>query len=173
MFFSATAGLAAFVWGATAGGTSGVALVLVGVFLWALAGTADRLENLAFKLLGVGLEATLSKKEHGEEFAEAAKKAPDSVLEAVIPLLREEVGSDVAELGNSYDGKRLVDPELEWLRKELNVTVFAVNRPRDGERWIGGGRVSDLPLPAGSKLALVGERADIAAAVQRLSEVVK
>jgi hypothetical protein len=170
VFFCATAGFASFIFGISEDGAARAAFVGVGIFLWAIAGTAHRLENLAFRVLGVSLEARLSKKEHGDEFAEAAKEAPDSVLEAVIPLLREDVGSDVVELGPSYDGKRLVDPELAWLRPELNITVFAINRPGDGDRWTGGGRVSELQLPAGTKLALVGERADIAAAAERLSK---
>ena len=148
---------------------SGVAFLLVGVFLLAVAGVADRWQGLKLKVLGTDLEATLREKPHGGEFAEAAKGAPDNALEAVIPLLREDVASDVLEVGGSFAGKRLVDPELAWLRQELNVTVFAVNRPGDGERWTGGGRISDLPLPAGTRLAVLGEQADIAAAVTRLT----
>jgi len=144
----------------------GAALVVVGVFLWAIAGSTIR--RLVLNVLGAKLEADLANKEHGDEFADAAKDAPDSVLEAVIPLLREDVASDVIEVGPSFNGKRLVDPELAWLRQELNVTVFAVNRPGDGETWTGGGRVSQLPFPTGTKLAVLGEQPDIVAAEERL-----
>src|SRR5205807_430987 len=101
-------------------------LVVLGIVFLALAGIADRWQRLAVKLLGVDLEAELAKKEHGDEFVEAAKKAPDSVLEAVLPLLRDDVASDVAEVGPTFAGKRLIDPELAWVRQDLNVTVFAI-----------------------------------------------
>jgi hypothetical protein len=151
-----------------AGAWSGALFWIIGIFLLAISGSAHRLKRLVFRLRGAVLEAELAEKEHGDEFAEAAKKAPDSVLEAVIPLLREDAASDVIELGAAFSGKRLVDPELMWIRQELNVTVFAVNRPGDGEQWSGGGRISDMQLPEGTKLAVVGERADIRAAEERL-----
>ena len=119
--------------------------------------------------LGTSLEATLSKKAHGDAFVEAVKDAPDRALEAVTPLLREDVASDVFEVGKSSDGKRLLDPELSWIRRELNVTVIAINRPGDGEKWTGGGRISDMPLPAGTRLAVLGEQADVAAAARRIA----
>jgi hypothetical protein len=172
-FFPATGGAASFVVGCVllgAGSSAGgLPLVVLGVFLWALAGAGGRIRRLALNLVGAKLEAELADKKHGDEFAEAAKEAPDSVLEAVIPLLREDVASDVIEVGPSFDGKRLVDPELAWLRQELNVTVFALNRPGDGERWTGGGRISEIQLPAGSRLAVLGERPDILSAESRLA----
>jgi hypothetical protein len=172
VFFAATSGLASFTLGClliATGTTGGLTLAVLGTFLWFLAGAANRLQHLVLKAFGAHLEARLAEKEHGDEFADAAKNAPDSVLEAVIPLLREDVASDVLELPDAYAGKRLVDPELAWLRQELNVTVFAINRPGDGDAWTGGGRVSTLPLPAGTKLAVLGEAPDIAAARARLS----
>lgn len=167
----AIAGLASFFVGvgyAAAGNSAEYGFLVVGIFLLAIAGMADRIERLAFKLFGVDLEAQLSKKEHGDEFIEAAKSAPDSALEAVLPLLRDDVASDVLEVGPAHAGKRLVDPELAWLRQELNVTVFAIQRPGD-ERWSGGGRVSTTALPEGTKLAVLGERPDVTAAGNRLS----
>lgn len=109
----------------------------------------------------------MSKKDHGDEFVEAAKSAPESAFEAVLPLLRDDVASDVIELGPTYAGARLVDPELSWLRPELNVTVIAIQRPGD-VAWSGGGRISTTPLTAGTRLAVFGERPDIAAAAERL-----
>ena len=172
-FFAATGGLIAITLGSVlvaAGRSGGVALALVGIFFWAIAGTANRWQHLALRLFGAQLEAKLAEKEHGERFAEAAEDAPDSVLEAVIPLLREDAASHVLELGEAFDGKRLLDPALSWLRKDVNVTVFAVSRPGDGEKWTGGGRVSTLPLPRGTRLAVIGEAPDIAAAEARLSQ---
>jgi hypothetical protein len=155
------------IWFALDGKPAAYGFLVLGIFLVAIAGVADRLERLALKLFAVDLEAQLSKKEHGDEFIQAAKAAPDSALEAVLPLLRDDVASEVVEVGPAYAGKRLVDPELAWLRQELNVTVFAIQRPGD-ERWSGGGRVSTTPLPQGTKLALVGERSDVEVAADRL-----
>jgi hypothetical protein len=173
-FFAATGGALALAIGVILGVaghiTYSVGFLLLGVFVWSLAGTADRWQGLVLKLFGNSLEAKLSDKPHGDEFAEAAKGAPDSALEAVIPLLREDVASDVLEIGAAFAGKRLIDPELAWLRQELHVTVFAINRPGDGEKWTGGGRISDMPLPAGTKLAVLGEPADVAAAASRMAE---
>ena len=172
VFFAATSGLACFVLAClliVTDNAGGLTLAIIGAFFWFLAGAGNRLQYLVLKAFGAHLEARLAEKEHGDEFAEAAREAPDSVLEALIPLLREDVASDVLELPSAYAGKRLVDPELAWLRPELNVTVFAINRPGDGDAWTGGGRVSTLPLPAGTKLAVLGEAPDIAAAITRLS----
>ena len=120
-FFAATGGLIAITLGSVlvaAGRSGGLALALVGIFFWAIAGTANRWQHLVLRLFGAQLEAKLAEKEHGEKFAEAAEDAPDRVLEAVIPLLREDAASHVLELGEAFDGKRLLDPELSWLRKE-------------------------------------------------------
>lgn len=156
-------------WFAAESNAAGYAFLALGILLLALAGSAHRWEHLAVKLLGVDLEAQLGRKKHGEEFVEAAKKAPDSVLEAVLPLLRDDVASDVVEVGPTFAGRRLIDPELAWMRKDLNVTVFAIERPGD-QAWMGGGRVSTTPLPEGTKLALLGERPDVNTAVERLRQ---
>jgi hypothetical protein len=148
-----------------------VGLVVLGVLLLAISGTANRWEHLVVRVLGVSLDASLAMKEHGPEFAEAARNAPDSALEAVIPLLRQDVASDVLEVAGVHADKRLIDPELSWLRQELNVTVFAVHRPGDNDRWSAGGAISTLSLPEGTRLAVLGDRADIENARQRLAAV--
>lgn len=171
--FAAIGGILAIILGLAFIAVSAVTaagLVFVGVLLVALAGTASRWESLGVKWPGGSLDAKLAREEHGEEFKEAAKSAPDSALAAVIPLLRQDVASDVLDVPEQYAGKRLIDTDLAWLRQDLNVTVFAVRRPGGGERWAGGGVISTLPLTAGSELAVLGERADIDAARRRLAE---
>jgi hypothetical protein len=167
--FAGTAGGASVVIGLVLGGVAGGVLIVLGVLLFALAGMADRWKGLAVHALGVSLDAKLAEKAHGDEFKDAAEDAPDSVLEAVIPLLRQDVGSDVLTVGETFDAKRLIDPELTWLRQELNVTVFALQRPGDGDQWIGGGQISTMALPQGTRLAVLGERADIEMARDRLA----
>jgi hypothetical protein len=75
----------------------------------------------------------------------------------------------VLEVGPAFDGKRLVDPELAWPRQELNITIFALQRSGDGDEWCGGGRISTMTLPQGTRLAVLGERSDIDIARDRLA----
>jgi hypothetical protein len=168
--FAGAAGVAAVVIGLALGGAAGVTLIALGIVIFALAGAAHRWTSLGVRAPGMSLDAKLAEKEHGKEFKEAAEDAPDNVLEAAIPLLREDAASDVLELGQSFDKKQLIDPDLAWLRQELNLTVFAVQRPTDGDRWIGGGQVSTLALPKGTRLAVVGDRADIERAKERIAQ---
>jgi hypothetical protein len=173
VFFAASGGVGSVVLGLVLLDISrgaGFSLIALGIVVWVLAGTADRWERFAVDLLGLGLEANLARKEHGNEFKEAAKDAPDGVLESVIPLLRQDVASDVLEVGQAFHEKRLVDPELTWLRQDLNVTVFAIQRPGDGEAWVGGGQISAMSLPMGTRLAVLGDRPDIDLARNRLAQ---
>jgi hypothetical protein len=136
----------------------GIGLLLVGAFF-------DRMESWSFGVHGIA--AKVFDRPHGRELIEAAADAPDSALEAVIPLLREDAASDVLVLPDAFDGKRLIDPELQFIRQELDITVFAVLRPGD-EKWAGGGRVSTTLLPRGTKLAVIGEGASIEILRQRM-----
>ena len=102
-----------------------------------------------------GFEGTLFDRPLGHQLLEAAEEAPDSALAAVIPLLREDAASAVVAVPEEYDGRRLVDPELQFVRQQLNVTVFALKRPSD-EKWCGGGRLSTTILTAGTELAVLG-----------------
>jgi len=172
-FFAASGGLLSVLVGLATmaiSSTGGFALVALGILFWSLAGVAYRFEALAVRVLGVSLDARLMRMEHGEEFKKAAEDAPDGVLAAVIPLLRGDVASDILEIPPALSEKKLTDPELTWLRKDVNVTAFAIQRPGDGDEWIGGGRISEISLPAGTRLAVLGERDDIEVARSRLSQ---
>jgi hypothetical protein len=146
------------IWLTVTGGVAGAFLVLVGIGVLLLGAFFDRVESWSFGLQGIA--AKVFDRPHGRELMEAAAHAPESALEAVLPVLREDVASDVFPLPSAFDGKRLTDSELEFIRQELYVTVFAVLRPGD-EKWSAGGRVSDTVLSTGTRIAVVGQRADI------------
>lgn len=140
--------------------------LFLGVVLLAFAGYS--FDRFSVSGLGFKMEATIREREHGKEFLVAAATAPDMALAAVIPLLRRDVASEVIKLPPAYDGLALTDADLTWIRQKFNATVFAVRRPGD-EEWSGGGRISDLRLPEGSEIALLGERADLDQVAQRLA----
>jgi hypothetical protein len=99
----------------------------------------------------------------------AAARAPRNALDSVVPMLRAEVASAVVELPPAYADERLTGPALGWIRGEFDVMAFAVRRPGDS-KWAAGGKVSNLPLPATTELALVGEQADIEIVRSRLDQ---
>ena len=137
----------------------------LGIILIAFAGYS--FTRFSFSGLGFKLEATMRERQHGKEFLLAAATAPDSALSSVIPLLRQDVASGILVLPAPYDGQPLTGERLSWLRQEFHVTAFAIRRP-GSEEWVGGGRVSDTPLPSGTELAVLGEQADIEQVRRRL-----
>jgi len=145
-------------WRLNEGGVAGVPLIIIGCGVMLIAAFFDRIKS--WKVGPSGFAGELYERAHGVELVQAAARAGDSALAAVMPLLREDVASGVVIVPSHYDGKRLVDPELHFLRQELNVTVFALRRPGD-QKWCGGGRVSTTVLAAGTELAVAGEPADI------------
>lgn len=145
---------------------TGVSIVLLGAGLFVLGAFAPRMKRMKVGL--TGFEADLLDKPHGRDFIAAAVDADDHALAAVIPVLRDDIGSGVARVGHAFDGRCLSDPELQWIRKDLNVQAIAIKRPGES-KWAGGGRITMMRLPAGSELALVGDQADVDLAVARLA----
>ena len=121
-FFAATGGLIAITLGsvlAAAGRSGGLALALVGIFFWAIAGTANRWQHLVLRLFGAQLEAKLGTEGARGEIRRGRRGCSGTVCWRLSSrYLREDAASHVLELGEAFDGKRLLDPELSWLRKE-------------------------------------------------------
>lgn len=138
--------------------TAGAELITLGVVIAALGAVIDRTKKV--KLTASGFEADLSDRPHGAQFARAAAQASDDALESMIPLLCDDfdVATMTVELPAAYDGETLIGPKLQWLRREMNVLVFAVKRPTD-PHWRGGGRISEMRLPVGTSLAVAGDEA--------------
>lgn len=86
----------------------------------------------------------------------AAGSASEDSLAGVLPLL---TGEDIAvtrlQVPSRFEGRRLVDDELAFLRKKLNVSVLGVLPPNE-ERWRAGGAVSELELREGAELLVAG-----------------
>jgi hypothetical protein len=168
--FSALGGLLAVVAGALlllVGVVVAAPFLGLGIILIAFAGYS--FTHFSFSGLGFKVEATMREREHGKEFLIAAATAPDSAVSSVIPLLRRDVASDILVLPAAYHGQPLTSEHLSWLRQEFHVTAFALRRP-GSEEWSGGGRISDVRLPTGSELAVLGEQADIEQVKSRLED---
>jgi hypothetical protein len=144
-----------------AGTAVAVPFLVLGIVLFSFA--PYRLLGFKFGIPGVSVETKLA------EVLEAAARAPSSALEAVLPMLRGNVASDVVTLPPAYDGQQLKSDALAWIRQKHDVSAFAVKRPDENE-WIGGGRISELALPEGTELALVGDRADLGLVRDRLQD---
>jgi hypothetical protein len=92
----------------------------------------------------------------------------------MIPLLFDDVdcATGVLVLPARYDGLCLNeggDPGLTWIRQTWNVQVFAVKFPGEST-WLGGGRITELPLRTGTELAVSGTSEEIDAVRTRFRE---
>lgn len=145
----------------------GVPVIVLSLLISVFSAFVDRTRKA--KLSATGLEVDLSDRPHGAEFAEAAAGASDRALEAMIPMLEDDVdvATAVVRLPAAYEGTTLTDPRLQWIRQELNISVFAAKRPHD-PCWRGGGRISTLRLVAGTELAAAGDGADVQELARRL-----
>ncbi len=147
----------------------GAGVFTLALVIAAFGAVADRAKKA--KLTAAGLEVDLSDRPHGLTFVQAAASATDSSLETMIPLLAEDVdvSTAVVTLSAKYDGKNLTEPDLQWIRQELNVSVFAAKRPNDST-WRGGGRISTLRLGTGTELAVAGDGPDIQELIRRFEK---
>jgi hypothetical protein len=91
-----------------------------------------------------------------EQVIKAASAADERTLEGVLPLLTSNnVSITTVSVPSRFDGTRLIDEELSFLRKQLNVTVLGV-QPSGQNEWVAGGVVSEHRLQSGDKLLLAG-----------------
>jgi hypothetical protein len=127
--------------GATVLFTFGGGALIVAPFLTRLEGT-----------FRIGpLELTLEKK-----VIRAVQRADEESLEALLPLVsREDLDVRKLKLPPRFQGHKLTDPELGFLRKTLNVSVVAIHPP-DRDEWVAGGAVSELRLGRNMELLVAG-----------------
>jgi hypothetical protein len=86
----------------------------------------------------------------------AVKGASRESLEGVLPLLESgDVTVERVSLPPSLAGHALTEPELAFIRKDLKLSVIAVQMPGE-HRWRAGGEISDEMLPLGSTLLIAG-----------------
>jgi hypothetical protein len=91
-----------------------------------------------------------------QQVIKAVQSANEGSLEGILPLLTsDEVSVARLRVPRRFAGRRLVDPELSFLRQKLNVSVLAIRQPGD-EGWRAGGAISELELRDGAELLVAG-----------------
>lgn len=140
----------------------------IGAAAVVLSPLAPRLEEVSFGLRGIG--ARIASRPKGREFLEKAAEATDETLLGVLPLLEENVGVEILHVPSTVENVKLVDEPLWFLRQKLHVEIVAI-RPRDADRWIAGGKVSQIELAPGTEMLALGAPGDLEAAKARLAYV--
>jgi hypothetical protein len=148
-------------WGAIVRGAqaASAALALIGGGALVVAPFAHRLQG---RLRIGGVEMNLQ-----QRVVEEALGASPEALKGVLPLLESrEVATRVVPLPDRMADHALT--ELEFVRKELQVSVIAVRLPTENH-WRAGGQVSDLRLSRGTELLVAGPPDSIQALLDQVS----
>jgi hypothetical protein len=135
-------------WGAIVRGdqAASAVLALIGGGALVVAPFAHRLQG---RLRIGGIEMNLR-----ERVVEEALGASPEVLKGVLPLLEsKDVAIRVVPLPDRMADRALT--ELEFVRKELKVSVIAARLPTENQ-WRAGGQISDISLPRGTELLVAG-----------------
>jgi hypothetical protein len=112
------------------------------------------------------LAAVSASEDHVEAIVQVAK-APHRALASILPLLSGEVACDVIAIPDWRAGSRL-DQELQFVRKELDLSVVALKEPGVGE-WLAGGRVTTSPLKVGTQMLVCGPPSSLEELRRRLA----
>jgi hypothetical protein len=89
------------------------------------------------------------------EAIRAICKVPHYNLAGILPFLSGHVFSAVIVVPVRYEGRRLKDPELQFIRQELQISVVALRHSGAAE-WLAGGAVSETPLAFRTELLICG-----------------
>lgn len=77
-------------------------------------------------------------------------------LKAALPLLQEQdLKVAIVQAPATFDGSRLVDERLRFIRQKLQLSVIAI-RTEGETRWQGGGKISEQVLHPGNELLVAG-----------------
>lgn len=129
---------------------SATTLVLLGSCGMITAPLFPRIENLRMGLKGFALSIR-------REVVELVQRAPQETLTGVLPLLEtDEFTVRQLTVPPRFDNKRLIDDDLLFVRRDLRLSVIAIEQP--GGRWRAGGAISDEPLRVGGRLLTAGQR---------------
>jgi hypothetical protein len=104
--------------------------------------------------------AALAPEEYLEAFVELCK-VPHRDLAGILPYLAGHVTSAIISVPARYEGHRLKDESLQFIRQELQVSVVAVRHQGDTE-WLAGGAVSETPLTEDAELLVCGPKRAVA-----------
>lgn len=146
-----------------------VSLILLGLGLFAVEETNTPAATILFTLGGGALVAVpfLSRLEGTlrigpleltlrRQVINAAETASEDSLEGVLPLLAsDDFRIAKIRLPDRFSGRRLVDPELAFLRKKLKLSVVGERSPGDN-RWLAGGSISERELTPEIELLVAG-----------------
>lgn len=106
------------------------------------------------------VSAALAPEEYLEAFLKLCK-VPHHDLVGILPYLAGHVTSAIVMVPSQYEGHRLKDDGLQFIRKDLQVAVVALRHDGDSE-WLAGGAVSETPLTDGAELLVCGPKLAIA-----------
>lgn len=103
---------------------------------------------------GTAIKTAVASNEHLEAIRELYK-VPHRDLAGILPFLSGHVFSAVVTVPEQYEGHRLKDSPLQFIRQELQISVVAL-RHRGATEWSGGGAISETPLSLGTELLVCG-----------------
>jgi hypothetical protein len=83
-------------------------------------------------------------------------------LAGILPYLAGHVASAIVTAPARFEGHRLRDESLQFIRQELQVSVVAL-RHEGAAEWLAGGAVSETPLTDGAELLVCGPKRAIGA----------
>jgi hypothetical protein len=110
--------------------------------------------------------AALAPEEYQEAFLKLYK-VPHHDLAGILPYLAGHVTSAIISVAAPYEGHRLKDADLQFIRQNLQVSVVALRHEGDAE-WLAGGAVSETPLTERAELLVCGPKLAIAKLRARL-----
>jgi hypothetical protein len=100
--------------------------------------------------------AALAPQEYLDAFLRLCKVSHRD-LAGILPYLAGHVASAVVTVPARYEGQRLIDEGLQFIRQELQVSVVALRHEGDKE-WLAGGPVSETRLTDGAQLLVCGPK---------------
>jgi hypothetical protein len=106
------------------------------------------------------VSAALAPEEYLEAFLKLCK-VPHHDLVGILPYLAGHVTSAIVTVPSHYEGHRLKDNGLQFIRQDLQVSVVALRHEGDSE-WLAGGALSETPLTDGAELLVCGPKLAIA-----------
>jgi hypothetical protein len=104
--------------------------------------------------------AALAPEEYQEAFLKLYK-VPHYDLAGILPYMAGHVTSAIVMVPAPFEGHRLKDADLQFIRQDLQVSVVALRHEGDAE-WMAGGAVSETPLTERAELLVCGPKLAIA-----------
>jgi Domain of unknown function (DUF4062) len=123
-----------------------------------------RLVERSLQSIGLRRQAVASAAAAPDEYLKAILelcKVPVRDLASILPYIAGHVASAIVTVPSQYEGSRLKDHRLQFIRQDLQLAVVALRHRGDSE-WLAGGAVSEAPLTLGAELLVCGPKLAIA-----------